>query len=176
MSPPRGPSTPSDGTSEGVDPPSLSTDLVPAHWHPPPCNEIAEDHCDFNFRVGSAYSLTEDPDFSDAESVASRLAFQEHRLLLRSWYSWRRLTEGNRRSGKGWDPFNRILASEVPANLNQWQLETDLVSIVWQPNSPFGQPKLSTRTRSTTFSYRESRRGAATRVLLSRTRELGSWP
>ena len=140
---------------------SPSTDLVPAH--PSPCNETTEDHCDFDF--DSAHSLTEDSDFSDAESVASRLEFQEHRLLLRSWYSWRYLTEGNRRSGKGWDPFNRIPASEVPAN--QWQ--TDLASIVLQPNSLFGQPKRSTRTRSPTFSYWESRRGHPLRRPIARS-------
>jgi hypothetical protein len=140
---------------------SPSTDLDPAH--PSPCNETTEDHCDFDF--DSAHSLTEDSDFSDAESVASRLEFQEHRLLLRSWYSWRYLTEGNRRSGKGWDPFNRIPASEVPAN--QWQ--TDLASIVRQPNSLFGQPKRSTRTRSPTFSYWESRRGHPLRRPIARS-------
>ena len=140
---------------------SPSTDLVPAH--PSPCNETTEDHCDFDF--DSAHSLTEDSDFSDAESVASRLEFQEHRLLQRSWYSWRYLTEGNRRSGKGWDPFNPILASEVLAN--QWQ--TDLASIVRQPNSPFGQPKRSTRTRSPTFSYWESRRGHPLRRPIARS-------
>jgi hypothetical protein len=140
---------------------SPSTDLDPAH--PSPCNETTEDHCDFDF--DSAHSLTEDSDFSDAESVASRLEFQEHRLLRRSWYSWRYLTEGNRRSGKGWDPFNRIPASEVPAN--QWQ--TDLASIVRQPNSLFGQPKRSTRTRSPTFSYWESRRGHPLRRPIARS-------
>jgi hypothetical protein len=46
---------------------SFSNDLDPAH--PEPCNETAEDHCDFDF--DSAYSLTEDSDFSDAESVVS---------------------------------------------------------------------------------------------------------
>ena len=140
---------------------SPSTDLDPAH--PSPCNETTEDHCDFDF--DSAHSLTEDSDFSDAESVASRLEFQEHRLLRRSWYSWRYLTEGNRRSGKGWDPFNRILASEVLAN--QWQ--TDLASIDRQPNSLFGQPKRSTRTRSPTFSYWESRRGHPLRRPIARS-------
>ena len=140
---------------------SLSNDLDPAH--PEPCNETAEDYCDLDF--DSAYSLTEDSDFSDAESVASRLAFQEHQLLQRSWYSWRRLTEGNHRFDKGSDPFNRILFPEVSGN--QWQ--TDLASIVRQPNSPFGQPKRSTRTRSATFSYRESRRGHPLRRPMARS-------